>query len=483
MDTLEQNNILNLFKNTFNTKPDKIEKLPLSGSDRMYFRVFYDTDKTCIGAYNFDSKENTAFVEFTKTFLEISINVPFIIAEDLDNKVYLLEDLGSTTLFDMLLKERTGEDIPTKVAGYYKKSLTQLVNLQLAKGIEYKHCYPRESFDKQSMTWDLSYFKYYFLKLAKIPFNEQLLENDFNKLSDFLLTADTSYFMFRDFQARNIMIKDEEVYFIDYQGGRKGALHYDLASILFNSKANLPIEFREELYLHYTNELKKQINVNDSEFRNQFFGYALIRILQAMGAYGFRGFYERKLYFLNSIPYALINLKYIISNFKFLLELPELNRVINSILSNNDLKKYGELKKSEKLQIKISSFSYKKGLPIDTTEHGGGYIFDCRGIHNPGRYTEYKKLTGRDKPVIEFVDKEDEMTDFIENVYSLADKHVAKYIERGFDYLTFNFGCTGGQHRSVYSAEHLYNYIKNKYDVELYLEHREQNIYESNVKK
>ena len=481
MDNLKEQYILNLFTKTFNTKPDKITQLALSGSDRVYFRIFYDKNKTCIGAYNFDDKENTAFIEFTKSFIKDNINVPQLIAEDLKNKVYLLEDLGSTTLFDLLLKERKGESIPNNIAVYYKKSLSQLVDLQLAKAIDYKHCYPRESFDKQSMTWDLSYFKYYFLKLAKIPFNEQLLEDDFNKLSDYLLTANTDFFMFRDFQARNIMIKEEEVYFIDYQGGRRGALQYDLASILFNSKANLPISFREELYSHYLNELKKKINVDETKFESHFFGYALIRILQAMGAYGFRGFYERKLYFLNSIPFALINLKYIISKFEFLLELPELNKVINSILSNEDLKKYGELKESNKLQIKISSFSYKKGLPIDSTEHGGGYIFDCRGIHNPGRYDEYKKLTGRDKPVIEFLDKEQEMTDFITNVYSLADKHIQKYIERKFDYLTFNFGCTGGQHRSVYSAEHLFHYLNDKYDVELYLEHREQNINEDNL--
>ena len=481
MDNSKEQNILNLFTKTFNTKPKKIIQLALSGSDRVYFRIFYDKNKTCIGAYNYDDKENIAFVEFTKSFIKESINVPQLIAEDLKNKVYLLEDLGSSTLFNLLLKERKGEKIPSKIAGYYKKSLSQLIDLQLAKAIDYKHCYPRESFDKQSMIWDLSYFKYYFLKLAKIPFNEQLLEDDFNKLSDYLLTTNTNFFMFRDFQARNIMIKDENVYFIDYQGGRKGALQYDLASILFNSKADLPISFREELYSHYLNELKKKINIDETKFESYFFGYALIRILQAMGAYGFRGFYERKLYFLNSIPFALINLKYIISKFEYLLQLPELNKVINSTLSNEDLKKYGELKVSNKLQIKISSFSYKKGLPVDSTEHGGGYIFDCRGIHNPGRYDEYKKLTGRDKPVVEFLEKEQEMTDFLENVYSLADKHINKYIERKFDYLAFNFGCTGGQHRSVYSAEHLFKYLNDKYDIVLYLEHREQNINEDNL--
>ncbi len=481
MKNLKEKNILNLFSNTFNISPDKIVQLALSGSDRVYFRIFYDNNKTCIGAYNFDDKENIAFIEFTKSFLKNNIKVPKIIAEDLKNKVYLLEDLGNTTLLDILLQERKTENIPDKIAEYYKRSLSQLIELQLAKNINYKYCYPRQSFDKQSMIWDLSYFKYYFLKLAKIPFDEQLLEDDFNKLSDYLLTTDTNFFMFRDFQARNIMIKDEDVYFIDYQGGRKGALQYDLASILFNSKANLPLRFRDELYNYYINELKKRLNVDEIKFESYFYGYALIRILQAMGAYGFRGFYERKLYFLNSIPFALINLKQLTNKFKYLLELPELNKVINSILNNTELQKYGELIKSNKLQIRISSFSYKKGLPIDSTEHGGGYIFDCRGIHNPGRYDKYKKLTGMDKPVIEFLDKEEEMTDFINNVYSLADKHVKKYIDRKFDYLTFNFGCTGGQHRSVYSAEHLFNYLNNKYDVELFLEHREQNITQNNL--
>ncbi len=477
----EKELIIALFKNKFNLLPKKIEELPLSGSDRKYYRLFFDDQKSCIGVYNFDNKENIAFIEFTKTFLLNNLNVPKIIDVDLDNKVYLLEDLGNTTLFSLLEKERVVNKIPNNIIEFYKKSLSQLVELQLIKNFDYSNCYPRESFDKQSMIWDLSYFKYYFLKLAKIGFNEQLLENDFDKLTEYLLSTNTNYFMFRDFQARNIMIKDDEVYFIDYQGGRKGALQYDLASILFNSKANLPEETRNLLYNYYINELKKSIAVDEKSFKNYFYGYSLIRLLQAMGAYGFRGFYERKLYFLNSIPFALNNLQSIIKNFPLINELPELKNAINEILTNKELKKYSEIKLGDRIHINITSFSYKKGLPVDNTEHGGGYIFDCRAVHNPGRIEEFKRLTGIDVEVKEFLDNEPDMINFLNNVFDLADKHIKKYLKRNFNYISFNFGCTGGQHRSVYSAERLFDFINSNFDVDIYLEHREQNITKNNL--
>ena len=376
----------------------------------------------------------------------------------------------------MLNKEKqTSQKISPQIKKYYKQALEQLVNFQLCKGIDFKIAYPREKFDKQSMIWDLSYFKYYFLKLAKIQFDEQLLENDFNKLVDFLLQAGTNYFMFRDFQARNIMVKNEKIYFIDYQGGRKGALQYDLASLLFNSKADLPLDFRDELLDYYVKILQKHINITQQYFLRYYYGYALIRILQAMGAYGFRGFYERKLYFLNSIPFALKNLALIKSKFEFLDKLPHLKLILDDLINNKELKKYSAPKFSNKLLVNISSFSYKKGLPIDTTEHGGGYIFDCRAIHNPGRYEQYKKLNGTHQDVIKFLDNETEMQNFLQNVYSIIDFHIKKYQKRNFKYLAVHFGCTGGQHRSVYAAEHLFDYIKNKFDVNIVLKHREQN--------
>jgi len=321
----------------------------------------------------------------------------------------------------------------------------------------------------------LNYFKYYFLKLAKIAFDEQELENDFLKFSDFLLEADSQYFLYRDFQTRNIMIQDGEPYFIDYQGGRQGALQYDLASQLYDAKADIPQETRNELRKFYVNELSAYQQVEKDKFNMYYFGFVLIRIMQAMGAFGFRGFYEKKLHFLQSIPFAVQNLEYIISKFEYLKELPELAKVLNDILQNEELKQYGE-ENTDKLKIKITSFSYKKGLPVDTTEHGGGFVFDCRSIHNPGRYDQYKKLTGLDKPVIDFLDKEKEMDYFIENSFALVDKAVEKYLTRGFNYISVSYGCTGGQHRSVYSAQKLYNYLKEKYDIIVEVNHREQGI-------
>lgn len=470
------NNIKQLVIKTFGKDFEQIKELPESGSYRKYFR-FYIDGKSYIAAFNEDYKENLAFIHFTDVLLKNNINVPEVYAHDLENNIYLIQDLGSDTLFNLLRRSREeGKGITPEIKSYYKKALEQLVDFQLCEGIDFKIAYPREKFDKQSMIWDLSYFKYYFLKLAKIQFDEQLLEDDFNKLTDFLLQAGTNYFMFRDFQARNIMIKDEEVYFIDYQGGRKGALQYDLASLLFNSKADLPLDFRDELLHHYIKELQKHINITDQYFLKYYYGFALIRILQAMGAYGFRGFYERKMYFLNSIPFALKNLKIIVEKFEFLNKLSHLKNILEALIENEELNKYKAPELGGKLLVNISSFSYKKGLPVDSTEHGGGYIFDCRAIHNPGRYEEYKKLNGTDKEVIKFLDKEEEMQNFLQNVYSLIDKHIEKYLKRNFDYLAVHFGCTGGQHRSVYAAEHLFEYIRKKYNVKITLNHREQKI-------
>ncbi len=469
-------NITNLVKQISDKEIISINKLAQSASYREYYRITFSDNESIIGTYNEDYKENVAFINFSKTFLAKKLNVANILAVDLDNSIYLLEDLGSFTLFDILNKERKSDKIPDKIIKLYKKSLKQLIDFQLiGNALDYGDAYPRQAFDEQSMFWDLNYFKYYFLKLAKIPFDEQLLENDFEHFSEHLLSYNTNFFMYRDFQARNIMVKNDNVYFIDFQGGRKGALQYDLASILFNSKANLPLSLRNNLLEFYYKELRTKIDYDKGIFDQGFYAYALIRLLQAMGAYGFRGFYEKKSYFLNSIPFALKNLAFIITKFDYLKNLPELAKVLNNILQNEKLKEYGE-EKSEKLKIKITSFSYKKGLPVDTTEHGGGFVFDCRSIHNPGRYDQYKKLNGLDKAVIAFLDKEKEMDDFIENSFALVDKAVEKYLSRGFNYISVSYGCTGGQHRSVYSAQKLYNYLKEKYDVIVEVNHREQDI-------
>lgn len=467
-------NIKKLFKSWSGEELLKSDALPESGSYRKYYRLFGAT-KQCIAVFNEDKKENHAFIEFSKHFYAKNLPVPKILAEDTSNFIYLQSDLGDISLYEHLEKERKGIDFPDSLFNLYKKVLDNLLRFQIigAEGFDYSICYPRAAFDKQSMMWDLNYFKYYFLKLAKIPFYEQELEDDFQRFTDFLLQADTNYFLYRDFQSRNIMVKDSEPYFIDYQGGRKGALAYDLASLLYDSKADIPQEIRNELRLYYINQLS-EYQIDKHNFEHYYFGYVLIRIFQAMGAYGFRGFYEKKTHFLQSIPYAIQDLEYLIENIDLPVHLPELWKVMRALTQSEELMKFKNPDK--KLTVSIFSFSYKKGLPSDDMGNGGGFVFDCRGIHNPGRYEQYFNLTGRDREVIDFFEKNKEMDAFLENVFSLVEKSVEKYQKRNFSSLMVSFGCTGGQHRSVYAAERLSTHLKQKYDVEVILNHREQGL-------
>ena len=469
------NQISKLYKTWCNEDALEITVLPESGSYRKYFRVKSKNHKA-IAVYNEDKKENIAFLEFSKHFFNKNLPVPEIYAIDLENNLYLQTDLDDTTLFAYIESVRTGVEFPEELFTTYKKVLDGLIKFQIegSKGFDYSYCYPREAFDKQSMMWDLNYFKYYFLKLAKIPFDEQRLENDFLKFCDFLLEADTDYFLYRDFQSRNVMLKNKEPFFIDYQGGRKGALQYDLASLLYDAKANIPQQVRNELRKYYISQLENYINIDKEKFNNYYFGYVLIRIMQAMGAYGFRGFYEKKTHFLQSIPFAIENIKYLLETVNFDIDIPELLKVLNLLSESEELKKFKNPEK--KLTVSIMSFSYKKGLTVDESGNGGGFIFDCRAIHNPGRYEKYVNLTGRDKQVIDFFEKENEMSEFLNDVYSIVDKSVEKYIQRSFSNLMVSFGCTGGQHRSVYSAEQLKKHLEKKYSINVVISHREQNF-------
>jgi len=467
--------LISIFIKWSGENPYKITPLPQSGSSRKYYRI-KSLNFIAIGVENTDRKENIAFLEFTKHFLNKKINVPKIYIEDLENNVYLLEDLGDTTLFEFIKEKRKNGKFPSKLKNVYKRVLSELPLLQVkaSKGLPYQHCYPRSSFDKQSMMWDLSYFKYYFLKLAQIDFEEQALEDDFQTFTDYLLTADMDFFLYRDFQSRNIMLKGEEIYFIDYQGGRKGALQYDLASLLYDAKAAIPDEIRDELLDYYIEELEKHLDTDSKEFKTYYFGYVLIRIMQAMGAYGFRGFYEKKAHFLASIPFAIKNMEGILKKLDLPIKLPTLIPVLNKLVNSEKLKQIGTDRK--KLTVSINSFSYKRGIPIDETGHGGGFAFDCRALNNPGRYEQYKQLTGKDLKVIEFLEKESEVHEFIKNVKGIVEISINKYLERDFSSLMINFGCTGGQHRSVYMGEYFANYIKNKYNVKVVLRHREQEM-------
>ncbi|MGM0621081.1 MAG: RapZ C-terminal domain-containing protein [Bacteroidota bacterium] len=476
MNTEEKNEIIQLFETHFQEKVDSFSMLPASGSDREYCRL-QNENRSVIGAFNDDVKENTAFLSFTNHFRKKELPVPEIYTVSSDLKKYLLEDLGDTTLFDYLSKTRESEGFSENIISEYRKVLQVLPKIQIIAGkdLNYSVCYPREAFDKQSMMWDLNYFKYYFLKLAKVPFDEQELEDDFQAFSNYLLSAPSGFFMYRDFQSRNIMLKDNDVYFIDYQGGRRGALQYDLASLLYDGKADIPQDARNQLFQFYLSELKSYMHVNEDEFTSFFNGFVLIRIMQAMGAYGFRGFYEKKEHFLKSIPYAIRNLENLLPRLKLPVRMPELLKVLKLLTQSETLKEYGQSSNSE-LTVRVMSFSYKKGIPDDPSGNGGGFVFDCRALNNPGRYPEFKNLTGKDLKVQEFLEQKSEMEWFLKPVKALVDQSVKNYLERGFLHLSVNFGCTGGQHRSVYAAEKVADHLRNNYPVNVVLIHREQQI-------
>ncbi|RLD63533.1 MAG: phosphotransferase enzyme family protein [Bacteroidetes bacterium] len=461
--------LISLFEKWAGEKSTGSYKLPQSGSNRIYYRII-SKNKTAIGVFNNNKKENIAFIEFTKTFLKNELNVPQIYDADLSNNIYLIQDLGDYTLFNFIHEPETSEK---QILNIYKDVIEQLLKFQVgATGdINYNGCYPRASFDKQSILWDLNYFKYYFLKLAKINFDEQELEDDFNKLADYLLTTDCNYFMYRDFQSRNIMLHNYTTYFIDYQGGRKGALQYDLASLLYQAKADLPQNIRDELLNYYIIKAKDLTDIDEKEFIKFYYAYVLIRIIQVLGAYGYRGFYEKKSYFIQSIPYAIENLKHVLKKINIPIKIPALNNVLNQIINSQELTVKQDIKKSDKLTVTITSFSYKKGIPIDISGNGGGFVFDCRANSNPGRYDEYKQLTGKDKQVIDFFKKDKQIFNFLEKIYSIVDSSVEIYIERNFSNLMVNFGCTGGQHRSVFCAENFAKHIENKYNVNVVIHH------------
>ncbi|HPS27148.1 MAG TPA: RNase adapter RapZ [Bacteroidales bacterium] len=466
--------IVALYEGCFHEKPLTVIELPSSGSNRCYFRVASDNYKA-LAAYNADRKENIAYLSFARHFEKYNLPVTKIFAEDLDNHLYLLEDLGDETLFAYLEKHRN-EGFSQKTVALYKEVLDNLLRFQIdaSADLDYSVCYPRAAFDRQSMMWDLNYFKYYFLKLAQISFDEQKLEDDFNVFVDYLLQADADYFMYRDFQSRNIMIRDNQLYFIDFQGGRKGALQYDVASLLYDAKAAIPQQVREELLNYYIASLAQKKQIKESEFRRQFTGFVLVRIMQAMGAYGFRGYYEKKVHFLKSIPYAVANLKWLTENAGLPVKATMLQDVFEQIIANKNLQRYAD-EKTARLTVRINSFSFKKGYPEDPGGNGGGFVFDCRALPNPGRYDEYKGLTGMDKPVIDYLEQEPETTVFFENTSQLVSQSVENYLKRGFTHLMVSYGCTGGQHRSVYFAEKLATYVREKFDAAVIVNHKEQN--------
>jgi aminoglycoside/choline kinase family phosphotransferase len=462
-----------LFERRFHAPATRVQPLQgeLGGSGRKIIRLA-NQQVSAIGILYNVREENVAFLEFSRHFRKHGLPVPEIYGEDLSHGAYLEEDFGDTTLFEFLSKNRDGENIAPQAMEAYRKVVDALPRFQIEAGrdLNYEVCYPRGRFDRQSIFWDLNYFKYYFLRLAGIPFNEQALEDDFESLTDFLLSANCEYFLYRDFQSRNVMLRSGEPFFLDYQGGRKGALQYDIASLLYDAKADLPPALRQQLLDLYIDKLAG-FNIEREAFLHHFYGYVYVRILQALGAYGFRGFYERKAHFLQSVPYALKNLRWLLHNVKLPIALPTLMEAFNSMLASEKLQ--GLASDADNLMVRIMSFSFHRGMPKDESGHGGGFVFDGRSLPNPGREDRFKALTGRDAPVIEYLQQQESVHQFMASVMSLVDASVNEYQRRGFKSLMVSFGCTGGQHRSVFLAEQLAKRLRGRNGVEVVLRHRE----------
>lgn len=444
----------------------------LGGSGRAIVRLAGGGFKA-IGILNPVREENVAFLEFSKHFLRQGLPVPAIYAEDLGQGAYIEEDLGDTTLFEFLGAHRTGDTIAQPAIEAYRKVVAVLPRFQVEAGrdLNYKVCYPRASFDRQSIAWDLNYFKYYFLRLASVPFNEQALEDDFGRLTKFLLSADHDYFLYRDFQSRNVMLRDGQPVFLDYQGGRKGALQYDIASLLYDGKADLPPQLRQELLDYYLDCLASYIKLNRAAFMEHYYAYVYVRILQALGAYGFRGFYERKAHFLQSVPYALKNLRWLAHHVKLPIALPALMEAFQGMLASEKLQ--GLASSADGLKVRIFSFSFHRQMPADESGNGGGFVFDARSLPNPGREDRFKSQTGKDAAVIDYLKQQESVHQYFASVLSLVDASVNSYEQRGFKNLMVSFGCTGGLHRSVYLAEQLANHLRSRNGVEVVIRHIE----------
>ena len=467
--------LIGLFEEHFGHRPDVILDLAADGSTRQYFRLVRGDDLTAIGAIGPDREENRAFLAFAKAFRAVDLPVPEIYAEDREAGVWLEEDLGDTTLFQALTAARDEggkAGFPAEIEALYRRVLTILPRFQVLgnRVIDYRLAYPRQAFDKQSIRWDLNYFKYHFLKLAHVAFNEQRLEDDFSRLTAHLLEADADYFLYRDFQSRNIMICAGEPWFIDFQGGRKGAPHYDVASLLYDAKANIPPPLRGTLLEHYLTALNEHVPVERARFREQFTSFVLVRLMQAMGAYGYRGFFERKRRFLESVPNAARNLESILAA-GLPIALPELELVFHRIAERWAGPVSPKASRSG-LVVLIQSFSFRDGYPTDLEGHGGGFVFDCRALPNPHHVPELRDLTGQAPAVADFLERSAEVQEFWENVRGMVEAHVDRFVERGFSSLTVSFGCTGGQHRSVFMAEKLAGHLRSRHPhVEARLRH------------
>lgn len=501
--------LLELYKQWAGAEPARVEKLPVAGSNRDYYRLAATDGSTVVGVVGTSRDENHAFIYLTNHFAKRRLPVPAVLAVSDDELRYLQTDLGSVSLFDAIAGGRAaGGRYTVKEKELLIRTIRELPNFQVrgARDLDFSNCYPQPEFDEDSVLFDLNYFKYCFLKATDLDFHELKLEANFRLFAKDLTSEPCDSFLYRDFQARNVMLDDAgNPYFIDYQGGRKGPYYYDLASFLWQASAKYSHKLRRELVAEYYQSLKNYVEVPSvRHFVNRLSLFVLFRTLQVLGAYGFRGYFERKKHFIDSIPPAIQNLRelleldcfpypYMVDMLRRLTELPQFARIEQPALSRADGYRtagsnvyeahpqdgpatFSKYDGKGPLVVRVFSFSFRNGIPEDESGNGGGYVFDCRGTHNPGRYEPYKKLTGLDEPVIRFLEDDGEILAFLDSVYELADAHVDRYMQRGFTDLMFSFGCTGGQHRSVYSAQHLAEHIHGKFGIEVRICHREQDI-------
>ena len=467
--------IKNLYHTIHNIDWDDIQKIPQSGGDRVYFRIIQGAH-TWIATYSLNIKESETFIYFADYFYKKGMPVPKVLAISEDKTIYIQQDLGRVSLLDVLEKEGKSD----YVFSLFQKSLSTLAKLQVigGEGLNYDKCLTSKEFGKHSILTDLLYYKYYFLDTLQYPYDKQALIDEFELISNQLSEGHYKNFMFRDFQSRNIIVQNDEVFFIDFQGGMQGGLPYDVASLLWQAKAELPQEWKDKLLDYYINEVQQLLvdKLDAAAFKKQFNGFVLLRLLQVMGAYGFRGLFERKAHFLTSIPLGLLNIKSFLTYNTIANDTPVFAGILKWMVGDEVIQRFTPPKANEQtpLVITINSFSYKKGIPADDSENGGGFIFDMRGILNPGRFDDYKKLSGLDKPVQDFLEQRTKMNVFLNSVWDLIDITTENYLERGFASLHINFGCTGGQHRSVFAAEQTARHLKNKYKVKTILQHTNQ---------
>lgn len=450
----------------------QFEELPSSGSNRRYFRITGDGEPL-IAAFGTSIPENIAFWKMAEHFLSKGLRVPRVLAHSSDFSCYLQEDLGNDTLFNLVAEGREKGAYSRTEKELIFKAIRALPKLQTegAQGLDFTVCFPQPEFDRRMIAFDQNYFKYCFLKATGLEFSEVELEKDFQTMADVLMRSMSDTFLYRDFQARNVMIKDGEPYFIDFQGGRKGPVYYDVASFIWQAKAAYPEDFKAELIDAYLDALRPYMPIAKPDFLRTLRHFVLFRTLQVLGAYGFRGYFEKKPHFLQSVPYAMENLRRLLKEpFE---EYPYLNGLLEELTR---MKQFSDLNQERGLEVDVFSFAYKKGIPNDTSGNGGGYVFDCRGLENPGKYEHYKHFTGMDAEVIRFLEDDGGVLRFLDHAYELVDAHVQRFIERKFTHLMVSFGCTGGQHRSVYCAEHMAAHLAGKFSIKVRVTHRELQI-------